>query len=281
MAKYLIINADDFGLTKSINEGIVKAFRNGVLSSANLMPSGEAFADAVSWMKELGIKESGVHLSLTESIPTLKAYEIPTLVSKEGRFHSHHTNFFIRFFLGKISKGEMLDELRNQLDMVRDSGIKINYLSSHEHVHMMPGVLNMFIELAREYEIPAMRCIKKEYYRHKWGSRPFYRSVVLSLIGKNGERIMKREGMGYPDNFLGFVDSGSVHEVILLDMINSLKDGITELVMHPGFLGPEVLERYRFHINCESELHAITSPRVRKAIEDNGIKLTNYAELSS
>jgi len=278
--KYLIVNADDFGLARSVNEGIVKAMRSGVLSAVSLMPSGEAFSDAVAWARELGIKEAGAHLSLTESIPTLKAHEIPTLIAKNGRFHAHHSDFFLRYFLGNIRKGEILDELRNQLDMVKNCGVKINYLSSHEHIHMMRPILEIFIGLAKEYGIQSIRCVKKEHYPHRWGARSIYRSVIISSICRGAEETLKSEGMTCPDNFLGFIDSGNINEDNLIIMIKSLKDGVTELVAHPGFLGSEVLERYNFHINCERELYALTSPRVKKAINDNRVTLVNHSGLN-
>lgn len=268
--KELIVAADDFGLTNSVNAGIVKAMREGIVTALNLMPSGDAFDDAVFLAKSLDTKEIGAHLSLTECAPVSDPSKVPTLISKNGKFHKSYMGFFIKYISGKISTDEIYIELRAQLDRLKKAGVKPLSLSSHEHVHMMPSVLKIFGKVAAEYDIPTIRCVRSEPVILPISVKKMFKSLI-------GRYFADAETGA--DNFLGFLDSGSLNEDILAKMITSLKDGVTELVCHPGFIGPEVLDRYKFHLNCEDELFALTSKKIRKLIEEEKVELVGYSGL--
>ncbi|MCM8760680.1 MAG: ChbG/HpnK family deacetylase [Candidatus Omnitrophica bacterium] len=276
--KQLIVAADDFGLTGSINKGIVKAVREGIVTSVNLMPSGEAFDDALNSAKELGLAEAGAHLALTETAPVSDASRIPTIVAKDGRFYGSRNRFVPRLLLGMLDLDEVYVELKAQLDSVISSGIRVTNLSSHEHMHMLPGILDIFVKLAREYDVPAIRYPREDISRVPLSAGKIYKSIVMSVLGGPAAKMIRSSGLRRPDRFLGFHDSGALTEEALLGMLASLRDGTTELVCHPGLMSPEVLDRYPFHKNCEDELFALTSRRVKKSIADNGIRLIRYGE---
>jgi len=262
--KQLIVTADDFGLARSINEGIAMALGEGIVTSVGLLPAGEAFDDAVKLAKELKIGEAGAHLALTEVRDDLPR---------------HHADLFINIALNKINPDGIYSLLKAQLEAAVATGIKITNLSSHEHVHMAPAILKIFIRLAKEYGIPSIRYPRGDRMPGVFESRAVYRSLILASFSGPMKKALDSSGILYPDRFLGFLDSGNLTEEILLRMISSLKEGTTELVSHPGFLGPEVLKRYRFHINCERELFGLTSRRVKKAIDSNGIELVKCVEV--
>ncbi len=100
--KRLIVTADDFGMTKRINEGIAKARRDGIVTFLNYLPSGEAFDDAARMAKELALSEIGAHLALTETIPVTAPEKIRSLVTKDGWFHKDHNIFFLKFLLSNF-----------------------------------------------------------------------------------------------------------------------------------------------------------------------------------
>ena len=279
--KYLIVSADDFGLTKSVNEGIAKARREGIVTSVNLFPSGEAFDDALRLAKELGLKEAGAHLALTETIPVTDPSRIPTLVATDGRFYGGRNQFLLRFILGMVDHDHIYTELKAQMDAVIGAGITITDLSSHEHIHMVPGILDVFVKLAKEYDIPAIRYPHKDISARPFGPDGLYKSFVLAFFEGGMARVLNQSSIRSPDHFRGFLDSANITEEALLGILDSLEEGTTELVCHPGFLGPEVLDRYTFHANCETELFALTSRRVRKRMEDRGIQLMTYGEFLS
>jgi predicted glycoside hydrolase/deacetylase ChbG (UPF0249 family) len=138
---------------------------------------------------------------------------------------------------------------------------------------MLPGFLEIFVRIAKEYGVPAIRYPHRETVMGKFSPRKAFRALILSFFEKDMERILGESGMRHADHFAGFLDSGRMTEDSLMALLRSMKDGVTELVCHPGFLGPEILDRYRFHINCEQELFALTSPRVKKLVTESGIRL--------
>lgn len=279
--KQLIVAADDFGLTRSVNEGIVRSYEEGIVTSLNLMPTGEAFDDAMRLAKNIGLNEAGAHLALTETISVADPSRIPSLVDTDGRFYADNAKFFLKFLSGAIDLDEVYVELKAQLDKVAATEIKITNLSSHEHIHMVPELLDIFIKLAKEYDIPAIRYPHEDRSSRRLSVRTFYKALALSYFEKRMSRALNASGMTAPEHFRGFLDSSNITEEVLLDIIANLEDATTELVCHPGFLGPEVMDRYTFHKNSEAELFALTSRRVRKLADEKHIGLVSYAEFLS
>lgn len=279
--KQLIVSADDFGITKSVNEGIVRSREEGIVTSLNLLPSGEAFEDAVRLAKEIGLGEAGAHLALTETRSVATPSQIPSLVDADGNFYGGHAAFFLKFISGAIDLEQVYAEWKSQLDKARATGIKITNLSSHEHIHMLPALLKIFIRLAKEYAIPAIRYPHSDRSRSRMGVKVLCKKLTLLCFERGVGRALKSSGIISPEHFLGVLDSGNITEEVLLDMIPLLEEGTTELVCHPGFPGKEVLERYRFHKNSERELFALTSPRVKKLAAEKEVKLVSYSEFLS
>lgn len=269
--KYLIITADDLGLTKSINEGIAVSYRDGIVTAISVIPTGEALEDAVQVIKDLKLEEIGAHLSLTETRPLLKS----------SKFYQGRNKFFLDLFFGRIDLGGVYEELKAQIELLKKIGVRITHINSHEHLHMMPHILNILIRLAKEYDIPAIRYPRGDRPAKRFAVTEIYKSFILSYFSKKIETNMKNSGLLYTDYFLGLLDAGRLNENTIIEMLNNLKDGVTELVAHPGFLGPEVLEHYSWHKGSERELFALTDNRVKNAVNSKGIKLIKYRELLS
>lgn len=252
-------------MASSINEGIAMACREGIVTNTSLLPAGKAFGDAVDKVRELGLTEVGVHLALTEV---------------SSQFHRHHSDLFLDIVLKKIGEDYIYSELKAQLETAVRSGIKITNLSSHEHIHMFPAILGTFIRLAKEFGIGAIRYLGGDRPASLLDIRSLYRAAVLSIFSPGMKRAFVRSGVRHADYLMGFVDSGRMKEGTLTKIIELLKNGVTELVVHPGFISPEVLEEYPFHTDCETELAALTGRRVSKLIEALDIKLMKYSEIA-
>lgn len=279
--KKLIVTADDFGLLKSINEGIVRAYEEGIVTYLNLIPTGEALDDAIGIMHKKGIKEAGAHLALTETRPVSLPSQVSGLVRRDGSFFAHNPQFFLRLFLGKIPQQQIYTELKSQLELLKKTGVNITSLSGHEHIHMMPSILAVFIKLAIEYKIPYIRYPRIERLVLPINIKKIYKALVLSCFGLGMAGQLKGSGVLYTDNFAGFLDSGSLGAGTLERILCSLREGTTELVCHPGFISPEVLDRCIFFLNCESELSALTSRLAKEAVKEESIELTTFGDLLS
>ena len=149
----LIVHADDFGLSEKVNEGILQAHRLGILTSASVMANGAAFEHAIEMWRSLPSLDLGIHLTLVEEQPVLDPAMVPSLVNETGQFYRHATIFAKRYFMGKIRLGEVRRELAAQINKVMSRGVTISHLDSHQHVHMLPQVLRVTLELAGEFGI--------------------------------------------------------------------------------------------------------------------------------
>ena len=279
--KRLIVSADDFGLTPSINEGILRAASEGIVTNINLISTGPASDDAIALIKYHKIREIGAHLALTGTRPTTSLRLIASIVDKDGLLPDTRIGLIKRLLGGHIDMEHVRIELNSQVDKAAHSGARITNLSFHEHLHMIPAIFGIVSGIAKERGISYLRVLKSEPITPPPSVDKIFRSILVAYFSPGMERMIKKSGLKAADNFLGFLDSGDISEGLLLTMLGGLKDGVTELVTHPGFLSKDILRHHRFHINCEEELYALTSPKVIRAIADMGITLSKYGDLAA
>src|SRR3989344_3942543 len=137
----LQIIADDLGLAKSVNDGIIFLLKEGKINGASLMANGEAFDDAVRQCLENKYANIGIHLVLVEEKQLTSMF-----------FPKNHKAFFIKYLLGIIKLSDVENELRAQLSRMTSVGVKPAFINSHQHLHLLPGIMNVIIKLAKEFE---------------------------------------------------------------------------------------------------------------------------------
>ena len=245
----LRIIADDLGLTKSVNDGIIFLLKNRKVSGASLMANGEAFEDAVFKCTEVGPLNIGAHLVLVEenSVSGMK-------------FPKNHRTFFIKYVLGLIKLPDIEREFSGQLDKITRAGIKPVFINSHQHLHLLPGIMDITISLAKIYRIPYIRIVKEPL-----GSKgSLFRKAqliflkFLSLMAKNK---IKRAGLKCNDFFVGFINAGNLglNDLNLVKKLqNKSPDKLIELGCHPGFENAELADKYRhWRYNWRKELEIL------------------------
>lgn len=263
----LIVNADDFGYTRSVNEGIVEAHRDGILTATTLMANGAAFDHAVELTRQNPTLDVGCHLVLVEGQSVLDpSRALPATLADTVR----------AVWRGKLA---VYDELRAQVEKILGTGIRPTHLDAHKHTHLMPAVLEAVGRLAREFGIP-------------WVRRPFDfgidrgARVEKNVIGM-GLRVLRPRfarvlrDLKMTDHFAGFLVTGTLREKNLIETIERLPEGLTEFMCHPGRMSDELESAAtRLKQSREVELRALVSPEVRRAIERRGIELVNYRQLN-
>jgi len=277
-----IINGDDFGLSPGVNRGIIEAHRRGILTSVSLMATGEAFEEAVDLVRGHPDLSIGVHLVLVEGIPVLPAGRIPSLVIPDGRFLGSPGAFLARWLTGRIRLEEVRQEFEAQVAKVLDHGVQIDKLDSHMHLHLLPGIFEIVLALARRHRIRAIRLPREPVLN---GGNPpgiggLWRRGVLALLSSVQVKKLVASDLVCTDHFSGLAESGQVTEEDLLRILGNLKPGVTEVMVHPGYQDA-VLEAWprscRYH--REQELHALLSSKVKGLIERRGITLITYREV--
>jgi predicted glycoside hydrolase/deacetylase ChbG (UPF0249 family) len=263
-------------LTKGINQGIIRAFRQGIVTSASLLSVGRYFDNAAELAKENPGLDIGIHLCLTEEKPVLEKKDIPSLVGKNGCFLKPRWNFIFCYVLGKIKYAEVEKELDAQIRKISEKGLRITHIDSHGYIHMLPGVLAVVIKLAKKYNIKIIRypSEKINFYTLKW--HRYVQFCFLDLLC-----LLAKFNPGYrdfikTDYFFGFVDSGQLHAGAIKKTLNVFKRGIAELICHPGEHDEESGIYKHWNYDWQGELKALISDRVKKSIEESKIELADF-----
>jgi predicted glycoside hydrolase/deacetylase ChbG (UPF0249 family) len=280
--KQLIVNADDFGFTPDVNQGIVESHRRGILTATTLMANGAAFDDAVRLARETPSLDIGCHLVLIGGRSLLTGRTYPLTVPR---------------LLAALARREIraYEELKAQVWHILGAGIKPTHLDTHKHTHLAPPVLEAVARIAEEFGI-------------HWVRRPFdfpmnarrrtvpatvpvtvptivpaakrLTSAAMGLLRRRFHRVLQSHGCRTTDHFAGFQITGRFHTAQLVDLLGMLPEGSTELMCHPGRCGEALRgERTRLKESRERELEALIAPEVRAAAERNGVELVGYLGL--
>lgn len=278
--KQLIVNADDFGRHELINRAVERAFNRGCLRSATLMAGGIAFDDAVKVAKKISGLGVGIHFTLACGNPVLPPKEIPTLVTAEGIFHADYVTFLKLYLRGRISLAEVRAELAAQLEKIRRAGVKLTHVDSHQHLHHVPGIVKIVLDLASSAGLRAMRVADAKLFDGELKTfGQFVGRFGLNSLAKFTAYYAHRKNFVTPNHFAGIVAGEAVGENFMLKLIENLRDGTTEVMLHPGTDNKILQDFCQWDHDFEAELAAVTSPKVLRLLETKNISAVNFAAL--
>lgn len=280
--RHLVVNADDFGISRGVNRGIVEAHRAGLVTSASLMANLPAAEDALtraSICPDLGL---GLHLTLTAGRPLCPPENVPTLVDADGRFFVLGT-LLARLSLGNVHPDDLRRELTAQVEWALRRGIRPDHVDSHHHVHVHPRVAPIVIALAREHRVGWVRCPVEGGPSPSVLALPpkdAARTVAISTFGAFTRVLVRRAGLRTTRHFRGIGMGMGFGEDSLLATLEALPPGLTELMTHPGHPDEELARLTVFAEGRDRELSALTSPAARDVLRRRRIRLTSFAWLS-
>lgn len=268
----LVVNADDFGFTHDVNEGIVEAHQRGILTATTVMANGAAFQHAVELARRNPALDVGCHLVLVGGQSLLRPGEdLPGSVTK-----------MMAAITARLL--QPYAELRAQIAHILDSGLTPLHMDTHKHTHLFPPVLDAVARLSNEFGIPWIRRPFDFPVAGKQGGIPWLvrtTSRGIQFARKRFELVLAQNGCQTTDHFAGFQLTGRYHSAQLAELIRHLPDGLTEFMCHPGKLGGELRDApTRLKESRALELEALTSPLVSHAVEEAGVRLVSYRELS-
>ena len=284
----LIVNADDLGWTEGVNRGIVEAHRKGLVTSTTLLANGRAFDSGIEAAREnpeLGI---GVHLNLSDGPPTVPPDQVPSLLNAAGELDGGPESLLLRI----ASRSLLLDEVEREWDAqirrIREAGIPPTHLDGHKHVHMLPGLFELALRLAKKHGIRAIRVAHEESSLRSAlsaGASPNPGVVMkqgvqargLKLLTRDARRLADRNGITTSDYFCGIAQTGQLTREGIEEFLEKLPEGTTELMCHPGYVDAELRKTAtRLQDSRKTELDILTDPQVRKIVAKRGIRLINY-----
>ncbi|HLN00013.1 MAG TPA: ChbG/HpnK family deacetylase [Bryobacteraceae bacterium] len=271
--KQLVVNADDFGFTRDVNQGIIEAHQRGILTATTLMANGDAFEDAVLLARENRTLDIGAHLVLVGGRGLAGSHDpLPPSVAR----------LLAAIALKRL---RIYDELAAQVRRILDAGIHLTHLDTHKHTHLAPPVLEAVTRIAEEFGI-------------RWVRRPFDLPITaargtaprgkratssgLTFVRGRFQRVLARGHCKTTDHFAGFQITGRFRTRELVALIQALPEGSTELMCHPGKCTVELQAApTRLKESREEELAALTAPETRRAIEESRVELVNYRILEN
>jgi hopanoid biosynthesis associated protein HpnK len=282
--KQLIVNADDFGLTRGVNQGIIRAHREGILTSATLMATAPAFEHAVALALAnpgLGV---GCHLVLVGGRAVAPPHEISSLADSDGRLPVSLPGFAARVSAGTIRPADIERELRAQIVKIRDAGIQPSHVDSHKHTHVHPIVMELIARIVPDYGIGRVRN-PIESLRDSWNgvglSARLAPAGVVRVVGRNFHEIAGHHGLRSPDHFLGLARTGQLGPEALRRMIEQLPEGSTEIMVHPGVCDEDLARTgSRLQAQRQLELDGLLDAAVKRTVEKEGIRLISFCGLN-
>jgi chitin disaccharide deacetylase len=274
MSARLILNADDFGLTRGINRAIGELHSAGVLTSATLMATGPAFEDAVSVARahpNLGV---GCHLVLTDGVPASPPTLIPSLIGRDGKsFHSSLREFLQALFLGRIRTDDIAREALAQIQKLQSAGIHVTHLDTHKHTHLFSAVARPLLDVADRTSISAIRNPFEPAWSlgldHGSRTRRFAIKAIRHLRPRFDAALQLHSGrIATTDGTIAISATGQLNATSLAELLAALPaEGTYELCCHPGYNDSDldrVTTRLRAHRDTEREALLTEVPKSLK-----------------
>lgn len=279
----LIFNGDDFGRATSINAAIIQAHTRGVLTSASLMVTGDALADAVARAREHPTLAVGLHVAVNGARGALPASQVPHLVSAQGYLPRNPFLAGVRFFLDPTLRAELRREITAQFERFADTGLPLAHVDGHYLMHLHPTIFPMLISLAEQYGAPGIRLPRDDLRltlalnRKRLAGKVTWASTY-ALLCRLAERRLAHSPLAFTDRVYGLLQTGQMHEAFVAGLVRRISQSVrsAELYFHPCThplsepFGPN-----------PGDLAALISPQVRQAVHARGAQLISYADLAA
>jgi chitin disaccharide deacetylase len=274
--RFAIINADDFGLSDAVNQAIIQAHEQGILTSASLMVTGSEAPAAVAYAKAHPSLGVGLHLVVIKGRAALPPDQIPHLVDSQGEFGRSPFGVGLRYQFSAAARQELAQEIRAQLEAFRQTDLPLSHVDGHKHLHCHPVVLNILLDLAQEFSIPVIRLPWEELRLNLNIDRQNLLDKALhwwvfGQLRRAGLRRLRALGVRTPERVYGLLQTGKMSEAYLLRLIPKITADQIEIYFHPACPNPG-----QTAYGSAIELQALLSEPVRQALVQAQFKLVNF-----
>jgi hopanoid biosynthesis associated protein HpnK len=268
----LIVNADDFGRSHSINQAVIRAHREGLLTTASLMVNGHAFAEAVVLAQQNPRLGVGLHLTLVCGSSTLPHAEIPDLVDSQNQFSDQPARTGWSYFFRNRLGSQLKREIGAQFQKFHQTGLRLDHVNGHLNLHLHPTVFSILMANASAWGIQMIRWTRDPFWLNariahgQWLYRLSH-AMIFSILSGRTKRPLERRQIRHTKAVFGLLQNGHVDEAFLSKLVPALPAGDSELYSHPS------LDEFKH------ELDALISPRVRALVQERNIELIRYQDL--
>jgi hopanoid biosynthesis associated protein HpnK len=271
-ARRLVVNADDFGRSSSINQAVIRAHHDGILTTASLMMNEAALSEAVTLARQNPKLGVGLHLTLSHGHSALPPEKIPGLVNEHGEFSNAPAATGFRYFIRRGLREQLRAEIHAQFEKFRATGLPLDHVNGHLHFHLHPTIFRIVMEAAEKFGIKRMRLTREPFWMDVplAGGRRMYRAshaAIYFFLSNSARRTLRRKNIRHTKRVFGLLQNALVDEQYILKLLPLLPAGDSELYSHPS------LDEFKH------EFDALVSARVKSAVRDQGIQLIRYQDL--
>ncbi|MDB6054149.1 MAG: cellobiose phosphotransferase system YdjC-like protein [Verrucomicrobiales bacterium] len=268
----LIVNADDFGRSATINLAVIKAHREGILTTASLMVNEPAAEEAIQMARENPNLGVGLHLALCCGRAALSQEEIPHLACTHGNFSDNPVTTGVKLYFSPRAKEELKIELDEQFRRFHATGLVMDHVNGHLNIHLHPVVIRMLMENAERWKIRAMRLTRDPFRfnsrlaKGAWLYKIFH-SVIYHLLSCRALSQLESNGIKHTRFVFGLLQNAQVDEKYLEALIRALPPGDHEVYSHPS------LDKFK------NEFEALISPKMKNILQEKNVRLIRYQDL--
>ncbi len=268
----LIVNADDFGRSHSINEAVIRAHREGILTTASLMVNEAACDEAVALAKENPRLGVGLHVSLLCGRSALAPEKIPGLVNDRGEFTNSPVRAGMKYFFLREMQPQLEAEISAQFERFHATGLNLDHVNGHLHLHLHPTVFSILLKRAKEWRLTHMRLTRDPLWLNAklaggaWRYRASH-SLIYGVLSARARKSLVQGSIRFTTVVFGLLQNARVTEDYVTKLLPQLPPGDSELYSHPS------LDEFK------NEFDALVSPVVKQLIRDQDIELIRYQDL--
>jgi hopanoid biosynthesis associated protein HpnK len=273
--RYLIIAADDFGRSSSVNMAIAEGHDRGIVTASSIMAGGEAFEEAVQIALKRSRLSAGLHVTLCDGRAVLKRSQIPDLVDGDGCFEASPARAWVGFMRRAVMP-QVEAEVEAQFDRLESAGIHPTYIDGHHHLHMHPSIFRMLCKKASRRGIGWIR-IPHEPLSLVFSSRslsrgimPFFERAVFGVLRAYNLKTAAEFGISVAGSCLGLSWTERIDEQSLPHLLSCAGRQVNEIFVHLDIAT----------VQGRRELEAVTSADVRKGLSSSSLELVGYRELT-
>jgi hopanoid biosynthesis associated protein HpnK len=268
----LIVNADDFGRSTSINQAVIRAHREGILTTASLMVNEPACEEAVALAREHPELGVGLHLTLLCGHSALSPEEIPGLANAKGEFTNNPAGAGFCYFFKRSLRKQLRREIHAQFQKFRATRLALDHVNGHLHLHLHPTVFRILMADAGQLGIKHLRLTfdPLRLNLRVASGHLTYRALHVAIfhpLSARARPALVQRGIRHTEAVFGLLQNARVDETYVTRLLPQLPAGDSELYSHPS------LDEFK------NEFDALISPRVQDQVKKLGIKLIRYQDL--
>jgi hopanoid biosynthesis associated protein HpnK len=284
VSRQVIVTADDFGLDVAVNQAVEQAHCQGILTTASLMVGAPAAADAVERARRLPALRIGLHVVLVQGRPVLPPEQVPDLVDENGELSGRLVRAGFSWFFRPRVRRQLAAEIRAQYEAFRSTGLPLDHVNAHNHMHLHPTLHALIVAVGRDY---GLRAVRVPYEPPLASFRAGGGGLARRLLTAAGmapwvallRRRLRRAGLKSNRFVFGLHDSGNMNAELVVRLAGELRAGVTEIYFHPATRRSPELDRQMPAYHHQAELAALISPGVSAALSAAGARRIAFCDL--